>query len=196
MLKRIFDILVSFLLIIITIPLFILIAICIKVTSKGPIFFLQKRPGKKGELFKIFKFRTMELGSEKMTKGVEVLKNDPRITKIGKILRRTKIDELPQLINVLKGDMSLVGPRPERIDSLNDYTDEISKRLLVRPGMTGLAQVSGNIYLTLQERYKLDIYYVENQNFLLDTKILLRTIGVVLFGEEKYRNQNIKRIKK
>ncbi|MGL5413910.1 sugar transferase [Cetobacterium sp.] len=196
MLKRIFDILVSFLLIIITIPLFILIAICIKVTSKGTIFFLQKRPGKKGELFKIFKFRTMELGSDKMTKGVEVLKNDPRITKIGKILRRTKIDELPQLINVLKGDMSLVGPRPERIDSLNDYTDEISKRLLVRPGMTGLAQVSGNIYLTLQERYKLDIYYVENQNFLLDTKILLRTIGVVLFGEEKYRNQNIKRIKK
>lgn len=196
MLKRGFDIFVSFFLIIFLTPILVLIATCIKVTSKGPVFFFQERPGKNGKLFKIFKFRTMELGSEKMIKGVEVLKNDPRVTKIGKILRRTKIDELPQLINVLKGDMSLVGPRPERVDSLNDYTDEISKRLLVRPGMTGLAQVSGNIYLTLQERYELDIYYVENQNFLLDIKILLRTIGVVLFGEEKYRNQNIKRIKK
>lgn len=189
MLKRGFDIFISFFLIIFLTPILIFIATCIKVTSKGPVFFFQERPGKNGKLFKIFKFRTMELGSEKMIKGVEVLKNDPRVTKIGKILRRTKIDELPQLINVLKGDMSLVGPRPERVDSLNDYTDEISKRLLVRPGMTGLAQVSGNIYLTLQERYELDIYYVKNQNFLLDIKILLRTIGVVLFGEERYKDE-------
>lgn len=187
MLKRGFDMLCSFLLIMFLIPVFVLVAIWIKITSKGPVFFFQERPGKNGELFKIFKFRTMELGSEKMIKGVEVLKNDSRVTKVGKILRRTKIDELPQLINVLKGDMSLVGPRPERVDSLNDYTDEISKRLLVRPGMTGLAQVSGNIYLTLQERYKLDIYYVENQNFLLDIKILLKTVGVILFGEERYK---------
>ncbi|MGL5209690.1 sugar transferase [Cetobacterium sp.] len=193
MLKRSFDILVSCGLIITLIPFFIVVGLFIKLTSKGPVFFFQQRPGKNGELFQIFKFRTMETGSEKMIKGIEVLKNDSRVTNIGKLLRRTKIDELPQIINVLKGDMSLVGPRPERVDSLKDYDTEISKRLLVRPGMTGLAQVSGNIYLTLENRYKLDVYYVEHQSFIFDLKIILRTVGVIIFGEEKYKERNMVR---
>ena len=124
-----------------------------------------------------------------MIKGQEVMKDDPRVTVIGKILRRTKIDELPQVLNVLKHDMSLIGPRPERVASLADYDDEISKRLDMLPGITGLAQVSGNIYLTLQDRYRLDVYYVEHFSLWLDIKILFKTIGVVLFGEEKFKKE-------
>ena len=131
----------------------------------------------------------MKLGSEKMVKGQEVMKDDDRITSIGKFLRRSKIDEIPQVLNVLKGEMSLVGPRPERIASLEDYDDEISKRLNMRPGMTGLAQVSGNIYLDLQERYRFDVYYVDNYSLWLDIKIMFRTVGVVLFGEDRYINK-------
>ncbi len=171
-------------------PIWILIAIVIKLTSKGPILFLQDRPGKNKSIFKIFKFRTMKPGSEKMIKGVEVMKDDDRITSIGKFLRRTKIDEIPQVVNVLKGDMSLVGPRPERVNSLKDYDKEISKRLRMRPGMTGLAQVNGNIYLTLEDRYKLDVYYVENFSLKLDAIILFKTFGVVLFGEDSFVERN------
>ncbi|STO32262.1 Putative colanic biosynthesis UDP-glucose lipid carrier transferase [Fusobacterium necrogenes] len=191
LLKRIFDMVVSFLILIILFPIGFLIALLIKLDSKGPVFFFQNRPGLKGKIFKIYKFRTMNLGSEVMIKGKEVMKDDVRVTRIGKFLRRTKIDEIPQIINVLKGDMSLIGPRPERIDSLKDYDEEISKRLNVLPGMTGLAQVCGNIYLPLSERYKLDVYYVENFSLLLDLKIMVRTVGVVLLGEEKFKNKRI-----
>jgi undecaprenyl phosphate N,N'-diacetylbacillosamine 1-phosphate transferase len=152
------------------------------------VFFVQKRPGYKGKLISVFKFRTMHLGSEKMIKGQEVTKDDPRVTKVGKVLRRLKIDEIPQLINVLLGQMSLVGPRPERIESLADYDDFIRKRLDMRPGLTGLAQVSGNIYISLMQRYQYDVFYVENYSLLLDIQILLRTVAVVLRGEEKYAN--------
>lgn len=189
--KRLMDIIISLLTLIIFFPFGVIIAILIKVTSPGPIFFLQDRPGQFKKLFKIYKFRTMKPGSEKMIKGKEVMLDDERITPIGRFLRRTKFDELPQVLNVLKGEMSLVGPRPERISSLEDYDDEISKRLNMRPGMTGLAQVSGNIYLDLKDRYKLDVYYVENFNLWLDIKIILRTIGVIIFGEEKYVNKNL-----
>lgn len=187
--KRLFDVAVSLALLVLLCPLWILVAIFIKATSKGPVFFLQDRPGYKKKIFKIYKFRTMRMGSEKMIKGQEVMRDDPRVTTIGKFLRRTKIDELPQVINILKHDMSLIGPRPERISSLADYDSEISKRLDMLPGITGLAQVSGNIYLTLQDRYKLDVYYVEHFSLWLDAKILLKTIGVVLFGEEKFKEK-------
>lgn len=187
--KRIFDITVSLAVLILLSPLWVIVAALIKATSKGPVFFLQDRPGYKKKIFKIYKFRTMRMGSEKMVKGQEVMKDDPRVTTIGKILRRTKIDELPQVLNVLKHDMSLIGPRPERVASLADYDDEISKRLDMLPGITGLAQVSGNIYLTLQDRYKLDVYYVEHFSLWLDIKILFKTIGVVLFGEEKFKKE-------
>jgi undecaprenyl phosphate N,N'-diacetylbacillosamine 1-phosphate transferase len=184
--KRIFDIIVSLIVLIVLLPVWILVGVLIKTTSTGPIFFLQDRPGLNKRIFKVYKFRTMKPGSEKMIKGQEVMKDDDRVTSIGKFLRRTKIDEIPQVLNVLKGEMSLVGPRPERVASLKDYTDEITKRLNMSPGMTGLAQVSGNIHLSLEDRYKLDVYYVENYSLWLDFKIIFRTIGVILFGEDRY----------
>lgn len=187
--KRLFDILVSLIVIVPFLPVWLVLALIVKVTSPGPVFFLQDRPGKDKKIFKVYKFRTMRPGSEKMVKGVEVMKDDDRVTAVGRFLRRSKLDEIPQCLNVLKGEMSLIGPRPERVASLADYDEEISKRLNMLPGMTGLAQVSGNIYLDLQERYKLDVYYVEHFSLWLDIKILLRTVGVVLFGEETYKDR-------
>ncbi|MGM0792386.1 MAG: sugar transferase [Bacillota bacterium] len=189
LIKRLFDIGVSLIVLVPFLPIWFLIAILIKVTSPGPVFFLQDRPGFNKKIFKVYKFRTMRPGSENMVKGQEVMKDDDRITAIGKFLRRSKLDEIPQVLNVLKGEMSLVGPRPERVASLADYTDEISKRLNMSPGMTGLAQVSGNIYLSLEDRYKFDVYYVEHYSLLLDLKIIIRTVGVVLFGEDRYVNK-------
>lgn len=185
--KRIFDVMVSLFIIIPFLPLWIFIGILIKKDSEGPIFFLQDRPGYKGRIFKIYKYRTMKPDSDIRIKGKEVSLDDDRITKIGKILRRTKLDEIPQTLNVLKGDMSLVGPRPERPESLKDYDEEIKKRLDMKPGMTGLAQVSGNIYLSLKDRYKLDIKYVEKFSLFLDIIIIMKTIGVVLLGEGKFK---------
>jgi undecaprenyl phosphate N,N'-diacetylbacillosamine 1-phosphate transferase len=189
--KRVLDIVVSLIVLIPFFPLWLVIAFLIKVTSPGPILFLQERPGLNKKIFKVYKFRTMKPGSENMVKGQEVMKDDDRITGIGKFLRRSKVDEIPQVLNVLKGEMSLVGPRPERVSSLADYTEEISKRLHMKPGLTGLAQVSGNIYLSLQDRYRFDIYYVKNFSFLLDLKIILRTVGVVLFGEGRYVDKRL-----
>lgn len=194
--KRCFDIFVSLVVLVPFFPIWLLVAILIKLTSKGPVFFLQDRPGYKRKNFKIYKFRTMKIGSEKMVKGQEVMKDDDRITSIGRFLRRTKIDEIPQILNVLKGDMSLIGPRPERVASLEDYDDEISKRLDMLPGMTGLAQVNGNIYLSLEERYKLDVYYVEHFSIGMDIGILFKTVGVVLFGEDKFKKKDIENIQK
>jgi len=189
--KRIIDIILSLILLIVFLPVWIIVAILIKATSEGPVFFLQDRPGQHKKIFKIYKFRTMKPGSDRMVKGQEVMKDDDRVTSIGKFLRRTKIDEIPQLLNVLKGEMSLVGPRPERIASLEDYDEEIMKRLNMKPGMTGLAQVSGNIHLDLQHRYKYDVYYVEHFSLWLDIKIIFRTFGVVLFGEERYVGKSL-----
>jgi undecaprenyl phosphate N,N'-diacetylbacillosamine 1-phosphate transferase len=186
--KNIFDFVLAFLILLVLTPFLLVLAVLIKIESPGPVFFIQKRPGYKGKLISVFKFRTMHLGSEKMIKGQEVTKDDPRVTKVGKILRRLKIDEIPQLINVLLGQMSLVGPRPERIESLADYDDFIRKRLDMRPGLTGLAQVSGNIYISLMQRYQYDVFYVENYSLLLDIQIFLRTVAVVFRGEEKYAN--------
>lgn len=184
--KRLVDIAVSITILIIFIPFFLIIACAIKATSPGPIIFTQDRPGKGGKIFKVYKLRTMKVNSETMVKGQEVHANDNRITSVGRFLRRSKLDEIPQVFNVLCGEMSLVGPRPERVSSLKDYTEETSKRLNVLPGMTGLAQVSGNIYLSLEDRYKLDVYYAENNSLILDTKIIFRTIGVIIWGEDKY----------
>lgn len=189
--KRLVDIILSLIVLIVFLPVWIVVAILIKVTSPGPVFFLQDRPGQYKKIFKVYKFRTMRPGSEKMVKGQEVMKNDDRITSIGKFLRRSKIDETPQVLNVLMGAMSLVGPRPERVASLAEYTEEIAKRLNMKPGMTGLAQVSGNIYLALEDRYKFDVYYVENFSLLLDLKIIIRTVGVVLLGEDRYVNKRL-----
>lgn len=189
--KRIIDFIVSLIILIGLSPFFIIIAIVIKITSEGPVIFKQQRPGLNQQIFEVYKFRTMKPGSETMIAGKEVLSDDERVTSIGKHLRRFKVDELPQIMNVLKGDMSLVGPRPERIASLDEYTDEIAKRLNMLPGMTGLAQVSGNIHLTLQDRYKFDVYYVKHYNLFLDLKIVIRTVGVIWFGEDRYLEKNL-----
>lgn len=187
--KRLFDILISLIVLIPFFPVWLAVALLIKATSPGPVFFLQDRPGQDRKIFKVYKFRSMRLGSEKMVKGVEVMGDDARVTAVGRFIRRTKIDEIPQCLNVLRGEMSLIGPRPERIASLADYDEEISKRLDMRPGMTGLAQISGNIYIPLAERYRLDVYYVEHFSLWLDIRILLRTVGVVLLGEERYKDR-------
>lgn len=192
--KSAFDAGISLFLLLFFLPVWLAIAIGIGITSKGPIFSIQESLGYHKKTIKVYKFRTMYQGSENMIKGQKVTPDDDKITRMGHFLRRTKIDEVPQLINVIKGEMSLVGPRPERMASLQDYNEEISKRLDMLPGMTGLAQVSGNIYLDLSGRYKLDIYYVEHFNLLLDMKILLRTVGVVLFGEEKYKDRPLVRL--
>lgn len=188
-LKRLADIVISLLVLVLFSPIWLLTAVLIKLTSPGPVFFLQERPGKDQKLFKVYKFRSMRSGSERMVKGVEVARDDERVTAIGRFIRRTKMDEIPQCLNVLKGEMSLIGPRPERVASLADYDEEISKRLNMRPGMTGLAQVSGNIYISLEERYRLDVYYVEHFGLWLDIRILFRTVGVVLLGEERYKDR-------
>ena len=192
--KRCFDILAALMILVPFLPIWVILAVLVKCTSTGPVFFLQDRPGYHKKIFKIYKFRTMRIGSDKMVKGQEVMGDDDRITSIGKFLRRSKLDEIPQVLNVLKGEMSLIGPRPERVSSLEDYDDEISKRLNMLPGMTGLAQVSGNIYLTLPERYKLDVYYVEHFSLWLDIRILLRTVGVVLLGEEKFKGKELRKL--
>lgn len=171
---------------IVAIPLFILIALCIKLTSKGPIFFVQKRVGKDGKDFNIFKFRTMVQNAEKIGSGIYTEENDPRITKIGRILRKTSLDELPQLMNILIGDMSIIGPRPTLRYQVEKYTPYQMQRLRMRPGVTGLAQVNGRNSLPWSKRIEYDIKYVNNYSLWLDFIIILRTIKVVLTAEGVY----------
>jgi exopolysaccharide biosynthesis polyprenyl glycosylphosphotransferase len=199
--KRIFDILVSFILIVIFSPILILTAIIIKLDSKGPVFYLDYRTGQKGEKFLFYKFRSMlahlcdgegptateegnkileklERDSKINTRKNEVLhkiKDDPRITRFGKFIRRWSIDELPQLFNVLKGDISLVGPRPHMTLETAKYERHHKKVLSIKPGITGLAQISGRSDLSFEEEVKLDTYYIENWSFIFDLSILLRT---------------------
>ncbi|WEK52956.1 MAG: sugar transferase [Candidatus Cohnella colombiensis] len=194
--KRLIDITIALLVLLLLLPAWLVIALLIKWTSSGPVLFMQDRPGRGTKVFGVYKFRTMKLGSETMIKGHEVMKDDDRVTSIGKLLRRTKLDEIPQMLNVLKGEMSLIGPRPERIDYLPEYTAEELKRFNVRPGLTGLAQVSGGIYISLDERHRYDVYYVDHYSLWLDIKIVVRTIGVILFGEEKYMNRELVSFKK
>lgn len=180
--KRFFDFFISFFVLVLISPLLILTVILIKLTSKGSVFFKQERVGRNGDLFFIYKFRTMVDRPREHNK--QVFKNDSEVTFIGKVIRRVKIDELPQLFNVLIGDMSLVGPRPCLPSLVKDFNETARKRLQVRPGLTGLAQVNGNIYLTWEQRWEFDSAYVEGQSFFLDMKIIFRTILIVIFGEQ------------
>ncbi len=195
-LKEIFDKVVAFIALIILLPLFLIVAVLIKIDSKGPVFFMQERVGKNGKIFKTFKFRTMVDGADKKTKGIYIDKSNPYVTRVGKILRRTGIDELPQLINVLKGDMSLVGPRPTLEYQVKKYNDFQKKRLLMKPGITGWALVNGRNKLTWNERIKLDVWYVEHWNFWLDLKILFKTVWVVAKGEGLYAGRKTDEIAK
>jgi len=190
--KRFFDIIFSFITLIILSPVFLMVAILIKCDSKGPVFFRQDRVGANGN-FKIFKFRTMYDGAEK--KHAEYikkygnmfkLKNDPRTTKVGRVLRKLSIDELPQFINVFIGNMSVVGPRPPMPIEVKLYTAQERRRLGVKPGITGMWQVSGRSDVSFEEWVKLDVYYIENWTFWLDIKIILRTVRIVITGRGAY----------
>jgi len=179
-LKRLFDLMVSLvLLIIFSIPMLV-VAILILFNMGSPIIFKQKRPGLHGEVFHIYKFRTMKNSKDK---NGNLLPNDQRITNLGKLLRKLSLDELPQLFNVAKGDISLVGPRPLLVDYLELYSSEQARRHNVKPGITGWAQVNGRNAISWEERFKLDVWYVDNQSFLLDLKILFMTLLKVFKSE-------------
>lgn len=189
--KRFFDIFFAVIGIIILFPVMLVIAAAIKLDSKGPVIYKQDRLGKNGRIFKIYKFRTMIENAEKMGSGLFTFENDPRITKVGKFLRKTSLDELPQLFNVLKGDMSFVGPRPPvpfYPKKWEEYTVYEKKRFSVKPGITGWAQVNGRNEIDWSERIKLDVWYVDNWSLILDLKIILKSIKVVLKKEGVYKN--------
>ncbi len=189
MVKRMFDIIASVLGIIFLSPLFLFTAILIKCTSKGSILFTQTRVGKDGELFEIYKFRTMRVDAEKETGPVWAENNDPRLIPVGRFLRKAHIDEIPQFINILKGEMSLVGPRPERPVFVQQFKKEIinyEKRLAVKPGLTGLAQVWHKYDETIEDvrkKIKYDLLYIRKICLWTDMRILFRTVRVVLTGE-------------
>ncbi|WP_432407017.1 exopolysaccharide biosynthesis polyprenyl glycosylphosphotransferase [Wukongibacter sp. M2B1] len=182
--KRLMDIILSIIGLIIGIPLVIIFGIAIKIETHGPIIFTQERVGMNGRHFKIYKLRSMYYDAEK--NGARwACKNDPRITRIGMIMRKTRIDEVPQLINILKGDMSIVGPRPERPQFTIEFNKEIPgfiNRLTVKPGLTGWAQVNGGYESTPEQKLKSDMYYIKNRSIVLDLIIILRTVGIVLTG--------------
>lgn len=193
-LKRILDIVSSLLLLILFLPLFFIIAILIKINSKGPVFFLQKRCGKNGREYNMYKFRTMVKDAEFLKKKLKnemdgpmfKMKNDPRTTEIGRILRRYSLDELPQLFNVLKGQMSLVGPRPLAAEEMTVDNNWRKIRLSVKPGMTGLWQIMGRASGKFNDWVVYDIEYVQKRSFLMDMKIIFLTLFAVLRYEGAY----------
>jgi len=181
--KRLIDILVSSVTLLLFLPLILLIMFLIRLESRGPVLFKQERVGKDGKIFSLYKFRSMTKEAEKYTGPVFAESDDERITKLGKILRRTRLDEIPQLISVLRGDMSLVGPRPERPFFVERFKKEIPgyvQRLQVRPGVTGLAQVHSTYDISARSKLRYDLLYVRNHSLFLDLEIILRTIGVIL----------------
>lgn len=205
--KRALDVFISIIVLIISLPFYLAIAVVIKCTSEGPVLFRQERIGKNGKPFIFLKLRTMKYGSsdeqhrefcrdfirgslsadsEKKKETAYKIVNDPRVTGVGRFLRKSSLDELPQFINILKGDMTLVGPRPSLKYEYKYYDDWHKRRVAVKPGLTGLWQVSGRSNVTFQEMINLDLYYIENWSIILDIKIILRTIPVVLFGKGAY----------
>lgn len=182
--KRLIDIVVSGLGIIILFPFFVIVACLIKIDSKGPVFFTQKRVGRYKRDFKIYKFRTMLTFEDSFYPDGSPIQNYDRITKVGNILRKTSIDELPQLINIFIGDMSIVGPRPTLSYQVERYDSNQVRRLNVRPGLTGLAQINGRNSLSWEQKIQYDLDYIDNITFLNDIKIILKTF-VVVFKIEK-----------
>jgi len=184
--KRFLDVLIATAGLLLLWPVFVLIAVCIKISSPGPVFFSQERAGRRGKLFRILKFRTMVGNADRIGTGLYVSQDDPRITRVGKLLRRFSFDELPQLLHIVAGKMSLVGPRPGLPYHLERYTAEQSRRLLLRPGLTGWSQVNGRNLLTWPERIERDVWYVDNFSLLLDARILLRTFAVWISADGLY----------
>ncbi len=176
---RLFDIILSTLLIAVFLPFMTPIALCIKLSSKGPVLYSQKRAGKDGAIFTMYKFRTMIHKADEENDLTPTQENDPRVTKIGRFLRKTRLDELPQLINVLLGHMSIVGPRPENLPRIMKHEALRGLRLAVKPGMTGLAQIRGGYHLPPRHKRKFDCLYIQNRSFLLNMYVLAKTVPIV-----------------
>jgi exopolysaccharide biosynthesis polyprenyl glycosylphosphotransferase len=197
LLKRLFDIVVSAILLVLLAPVFLGVALAIRLEDPGPILFRQQRVGRWGTLFTMWKFRSMYtdaeerkqalMASNEMAGGVTFkMKDDPRVTRVGRIIRKTSIDELPQLWNVLKGDMSLVGPRPPVPQEVDEYSLSDRRRLEVIPGITCIWQVSGRSEIPFDQQVELDVQYIQSQSFWTDIKILLKTVPALLFGTGAY----------
>lgn len=190
--KRIMDVVIALIILVITMPVTIITAILIKLDTPGPVLFKQDRAGLNGKEFYMYKFRSMRADAEKYSGPVWSQKNDPRITTVGRFIRKVRIDEIPQMINILKGEMSLVGPRPERpyfVEKLSEEIPLYKKRLKVRPGVTGWAQVKHKYDETIEDvkmKLRYDLFYIENMSLRMDLKIIFRTVFVVLFGKGHY----------
>ncbi len=186
--KRIADLIISLIVLVLLSPFFIILIVIMKLFERGPAIFKQQRAGKNGRPFTFYKFRTMRTDVEPFGPSPKS-GDDPRLTKIGKFLREYSLDELPQLFNVLKGDMSIVGPRPLYMSQVQEWNERQKKRLLVKPGLTGLAQISGRGELTREEKLELDIKYVETASLWLDLKIIFKTIALVFKRKHIYEKQ-------
>jgi undecaprenyl phosphate N,N'-diacetylbacillosamine 1-phosphate transferase len=184
--KRVLDLLVAVCGLVLLLPFFVLLGILIKLDSPGPVFFAQERAGVRGRRFRMLKFRTMVEDAARIGSGLYVAQDDSRITRVGRILRRLSLDELPQLLHILTGEMSLVGPRPALLYHVEHYTDRQARRLLMRPGLTGWSQVNGRNLLSWPERLEKDAWYVDHFSLLLDARVLFRTPAVWLSGAGLY----------
>ena len=189
MIRRAVDVVASALALLLSSPLLLAAMLAIRLESPGPVIYRQRRAGRGGKPFDVLKLRTMVDGAEHIGAGMAVNANDSRITRVGAFLRRSSLDELPNLLNVLRGEMTLVGPRPTLPAQVDQYTDRQRGRLAVKPGITGWAQVNGRASLPWPERIELDLYYVENRSLSLDLRILLRTPAMVLGGSGLYKGQ-------
>jgi lipopolysaccharide/colanic/teichoic acid biosynthesis glycosyltransferase len=179
---RVFDIAIASLALVVFSPVLLLAAIAIKLGSQGPAFYRQRRVGLNGEEFEMLKLRTMVEGSDPVGVGTVVTRDDPRVTRTGRALRRSSLDEVPNLLNVLRGEMAIVGPRPTIPAQVVDYTPFQHRRHEVRPGITGWAQVQGRAGIPWEQRIELDVYYVDHRSAALDARILLKTLGLLLTG--------------
>tara|TARA_R110002096_G_scaffold163740_8_gene331296 strand:- start:219 stop:830 length:612 start_codon:yes stop_codon:yes gene_type:complete len=178
--KRIIDLIVSLVVFILFLPVFFIVSICLYIVNQGKPFFFQSRPGKQGKEFKVIKFKTM---NDRKGGNGELLSDQERLTSVGKFVRKTSLDEIPQLINVIKGDMSLVGPRPLLMEYLTLYNPTQQRRHEVRPGITGWAQVNGRNAISWEKKFELDVWYVDHASLMLDIKILLLTVLKVFKSE-------------
>jgi lipopolysaccharide/colanic/teichoic acid biosynthesis glycosyltransferase len=185
-LSRVLDVVIAAALLLVAAPLLALAALAIRLESRGPVFYRQLRVGRDGEPFELWKLRTMVPGAESMGAGIYVLEGDPRITRTGRLLRRFSLDELPNLVNVLRGEMAIVGPRPTVQEQVDRYTDRQRRRLEVKPGITGWAQINGRTSLSWPERIELDVWYVEHRSMRLDLRILARTARMLATGHGLY----------
>jgi lipopolysaccharide/colanic/teichoic acid biosynthesis glycosyltransferase len=188
-LRRAIDILASAGGLLLSGPLLAVAAVAIRLESPGPILYRQRRAGLRGRPFEMLKLRTMVSGAEHVGAGLAINENDPRITRVGALLRRTSLDELPNLVNVLRGEMSLIGPRPTLPAQVEQYTERQLGRLSIKPGITGWAQVNGRASLPWSERIELDLYYIEHRSLALDLQILRRSVALVFGGSGVYKGE-------